>query len=195
MSSPFAITAATNGVRLDANRRGEAAFTVFNASGRPIRARARLVPDDPVATAWLTLEGESERDLAIAGTEQYAVQIAVPRDAPAGSYPFRLDAVGVENPDEDYTAGPTVTFEVPEPESSKSPFPWWILLIVAGGLIACLLVLCGLMLGSCCVNQGGVSATPTPTPALRISPITPVSFRGDSDRIAFYSDYGQVLKR
>jgi len=135
MASSFAITAATNSVRLDAKRRGETAFTVFNSSGRPIRGRAQLVPENPAAAAWLTLAGIAERDFPIAGTQQYTVQIAVPPGAPAGSYPFRLDMVGVENPDEDYTEGPTVTFEVPKPQPQKKPFPWWILLVVAGVLV------------------------------------------------------------
>lgn len=131
MSGPFAITTVTNTVCLDAQGRGEAAFTVFNASGRPIRGRARLVPAQPATAAWLTLVGEAERYFPVAGTQQYAVRIAPPPDARAGSHTFRLDMVGVENPDEQYTRGPTVTFEAPE-RLQKRPFPWLTLLIIAG---------------------------------------------------------------
>lgn len=174
MPGPFAITAVTNSVGLDANRRGTASFTVFNASGRPVRGRAQLVSEDPAAAAWLTLDGEPERDLPIADTEQYTVQIAVPPDAPAGSYPFRLDMVGVENPDEDYTAGPTVTFVVPEP-APKKPFPWWILLVIGGVLVVCCLGVLVLGGGAWVATQGQpVSPTPTltssPTPTLTPSP-------------------------
>ena len=85
MPSPFAVTAASNSVSLDIKRHGEAPFTVFNSSGRPIRGRARLVPEKPEAAGWLSLAGVTERDFPIAGTEQYTVHITLPRDTPPGS--------------------------------------------------------------------------------------------------------------
>src|ERR671932_286499 len=112
MPSSFAITTATNSLPLDPNRRSQASFTVSNIGGRAVRGRARIVPQNAAAAPWLTLAGDAERDFAIASTQQFAVQIAVPPTAPAGNYPFRLDMVGVENPDEDLTQGPTVTFVV-----------------------------------------------------------------------------------
>jgi hypothetical protein len=140
MATLMTITTATNTVALREGRRGEVSFTAFNASGRPLRARPRLVPgptglgQDPAASAWLTVEGEAERDFAIAEAHQYNVRIEVPQDAAPGSYPFRLDMVGVENPDEQYTQGPTVTFHVPQPEPKK-PFPWWIVAVAVGGIL------------------------------------------------------------
>jgi hypothetical protein len=134
MPSPFSITAATNSVRLDENRSGETTFTVFNASGRPIRGRARLVTEDPATQTWISLAGVPERDFSIAGTHQYTVRIAVPPDAPAGNPSFRLDMVGVANPDEEYTQGPSVTFQVPE-AAPRRRFPWWILLVAGGVLL------------------------------------------------------------
>lgn len=125
MASPFAITAASNTVLLDNKRQAQTTFTVSNLSGRALRARARLVAQDSAAASWLSLVGDAERDLPIAGTQQYVVQIAVPPTGPAGSYPFRLDVVGVENPDEMFAQGASVTFSVPEPEAKK-PFPIWI---------------------------------------------------------------------
>jgi hypothetical protein len=134
MPGSFTITVATNTIRLDTNRRGEASFTVFNAAGRPIRGRAQLVPQDAAVADWLTLQGAAERDFGIAEAHHFTARIAVPADAPAGSYPFRLDMVGVENPDEQYTQGPTVTFQAPEPEPKK-PFPWWIIAAAAGAVL------------------------------------------------------------
>jgi hypothetical protein len=149
MPASFVITAATNSIPLDAQRQGVTSFTVFNASGRPIRGRARLVPgssslgQDAAPPGWLSLDGAAERDFGIAEAHQFVARISVPADAPAGSYPFRLDMVGVENPDEQYSQGPTVTFQVPEP-APKKPFPWWILAAVAavlviGGILAIVL--------------------------------------------------------
>lgn len=139
MPTPFAITVAANQVRLGSERRGEAVFTVFNATGRTIRGRATLVALNPQAQPWLTLVGDAERDFAAAEAQQYAVQCGVPPSAPAGSYSVRLNMVGVEDPDEYFAEGPTITFEVPVVEATPRPFPWWIvaavvaLVVVLGG--------------------------------------------------------------
>jgi hypothetical protein len=142
MTNPFTITAATNSLRLDGKRQAETTFTVYNSSGRNTRGRASLAPQNPASASWITLVGEAERDFPIAGTQQYTVKIAPPPDAPAGNYPFRLDVLAVDNPDEDLAQGPSVTFEVPAPEPVGKKFPWWILivalvvLVVVGGVIA-----------------------------------------------------------
>jgi hypothetical protein len=134
MSRSFSVTTTTNSIQLDNHRHGEAIFSAFNASGQAIRGRARPAPQDPNTDAWLKVTGETERDFAIAGVQQFDVQIVAPPDAPAGNYTFRLDLLGVENPDEDLTQGPTVTFQVPEPEVKK-PFPWWLIAVIAGLLV------------------------------------------------------------
>lgn len=131
MPNEFAITAAANTMQLD-DRHGETTFTVSNASGRTLRGRAQLTSEAPDVASWLSLTGEPTREFAVAGTQQYAVHIDIPPEAPPGSYPFRLDMIGVENPDEEYTRGPVVTFEAPPPAEVKKPFPWWIILIVLG---------------------------------------------------------------
>jgi hypothetical protein len=177
MPSPFAITTTTNTVSLDDKRRNEVSFTVSNNHGGPIRGRAQLGPQAPASAAWLTLTGEAEQDFPTGGTEQYTVRIAVPADTPAGTYSFRLNMVGVENPDELFTQGPTVTFQVPEPEPKK-PFPWWIVIVVVGALALC----CALGVGGYFVATNlpdpttTPSATPTrtPTPTRTLTP-TPSS--------------------
>lgn len=134
----FSITAATNSLRLsdheEAARTGTASFTVFNASGQPLRGRVIPAADDEAVKGWLSLVGEAERAFPIAGTEAFEVQVAVPPDAPAGSYQFRLDAVDVARPEETHVRGPVVAFEVGEPKPKKKAFPWWILLVMLGVL-------------------------------------------------------------
>lgn len=135
MPSSFAITTAANSTPLDANRKGQTVFTVSNTSVRALKGRARIVSDNPTAAAWFKLTGEAERDFTVNGTQQYALQIAVPPTVAAGDYTVRLDMVGVENPDEDFTQGPSVTFAVPAPLPVKKPFPWWIIAVIAGVII------------------------------------------------------------
>src|SRR5690349_15144656 len=110
MASPFAITTATNTVVLNADRKGVATFTVTNISGRALRGRGEPKPLGQTAAAWLSIIGEVERDFSIAAAQQYAVQVAVARDGAPGDYTFRLDAVDVGNPDENFTEGPVVAF-------------------------------------------------------------------------------------
>jgi hypothetical protein len=135
MSSPFAITAATNTVLLDSNRQGQTSFTVSNTTAHSIRGRAHIVAQQSTAGAWLTLLGETERDFPASGSQQYVVQITVPPGAPSGDYTFRLDVVDLANPDDDFSEGPTIKFVGPAPVPMKKPFPWWMVAVAVGILI------------------------------------------------------------
>ncbi|GHO79836.1 hypothetical protein KSD_76070 [Ktedonobacter sp. SOSP1-85] len=135
MSSSFAITAATSSVPLDSSRQVQTSFTVSNTTTRVISGRARVVALSSAASSWLTLLGESEREFASTGSQQYTVQITVPPGAPTGDYTFRLDMVDLANPDDDTSEGPTVKFTVPAAAPVKKPFPWWIVAAALGALI------------------------------------------------------------
>ncbi len=134
MPSLFAITTAANSVPLDGSRKGQIVFTVSNTSVRAVRGRARIAPDGAAAATWFALADGAEREFTVNGTQQYTVQIAVPPTIAAGNYTVRLDMVGVDNPDEDFTQGPSVTFAVPEPLPVKK-FPWWIIAVIVGIVI------------------------------------------------------------
>ncbi len=127
MARSFAITTAKQTCALDTNRKGEASFTVTNTTDRMQRGRLKIKALDNTKDAWITLAGDAEREFAANGTQQVSAKIAVPASAAAGRYNFRLDAISVAEPDEDYTEGQTVAIEVaaPKPESPKR-FPWWI---------------------------------------------------------------------
>lgn len=141
MATSFSITTPSNSVLLNSNLQGHAVFTVTNISGRINRGRARVVPKNTAAAAWLKLEDAAERDFVIASTQQFSVAITVPPNSPAGSYLFDLQMIGVENPDEDLAQSPTVTFEVPA-SAPKPKFPWWILIAAA----VVLLVIVGILI-------------------------------------------------
>ncbi|MFL5352462.1 LamG-like jellyroll fold domain-containing protein [Archangium sp.] len=134
MRRGFAITTSTPSVRLSGAGRAEVTFTVTNALGRPVRARALLEPEGAARPEWLSLAGDLERDFPSDGTHQFTVRINVPPGSPEGTYAFRLSAVSVENPDEDFTTGPSVGFQVSRPPvpAPKKPFPWWAVALAAG---------------------------------------------------------------
>jgi len=138
MANPFAITTTTNHAPLGAARRGAVVFNVSNAAGVEIEGRALIHADDPSTESWLQVEGEAERAFKVKGTEQVTVHIAPPEGAAPGRYAFRLDVVGVESPDEQYSEGPAVTFDVAPPPPPPRPFPWW---IAAAGAAVVIVVL------------------------------------------------------
>src|SRR6266480_1108949 len=144
----FAITAARETVTLDNEGRAEVSFTVSNTGPKPIAGRAKLVPLGSAKAAWLSLDGEQERNFAKGEAHQLTVHIAVPPGTPVGKYSFRLNIISVENPDDEFTEGPSFSFEVKELTVAQAParkFPWWIVaiagvLVVGGGLITWLLI-------------------------------------------------------
>lgn len=136
--APFSISAPTE-LTLAADRSGTTTFTVTNLTGRPVRAR--LLPKGVGSTdqTWLSVVGEAERPLAVAGTLTVDVKVTVPPTTPAGTYTARLD-VTAEDATESVT-GQTVSFKVPEPEKKKGAPVWLFVLIavvvlalIAGGL-------------------------------------------------------------
>jgi serine/threonine-protein kinase len=125
-------------VTLPESRTGEIAFTVYNSSEATIAGRAQIGVETAPGAAepgWFTISGEAERTFPPDAAEHFTVRIAVPPTVPPGSYVFRLDMVGVANPDEDFVAGPSATVVVPAAVERKAPFPWWILAVVGGVLL------------------------------------------------------------
>ena len=144
----FAITAPRDTVTLDNEGRAEVSFTASNTGPKSIAGRAKLVPLGSTKTAWLSLDGEQERNFAKGEAHQLSVHIAVPPGTPVGKYSFRLNIISVENPDDEFTEGPSVSFEVKELTVAQAParkFPWWIVvtagvLVLGGGVITWVLI-------------------------------------------------------
>lgn len=136
MARAFDITTTTPALKLDGSRRSEVAFTVTNSLGRPVRGRAVIVPEGPLAPEWLSLAGDNERDFLPNGTHVFHVQIAVPSSQPAGEHAFHLLVADQSNPDEHFADGPSVAFRVPAPVVPiKKGIPWWIPVSVAAVLL------------------------------------------------------------
>ncbi len=131
----FTITAAGTRVNLDSSGTARAQFTVTNTTPQSLKGRLLTRPAAPASPDWFTIVGESVRDFGPNAAEQVVVQLTVPTGSPPGAYSFRLDAVSQVDPDEDFTEGPSVAFDVaPAPPPPKKKFPWW-LVIVLGVLL------------------------------------------------------------
>jgi eukaryotic-like serine/threonine-protein kinase len=133
MSRVFAITSATDHISVNPDGKGEVTFTVTNSAARPIRAQIKARPLEETKSEWLSIIGEPERDFTPGVTQQVVVQL--PAGTPAGKHFFRIDAISVENPDEDYSEGPVVALKRGLPAPPARPFPWWILIVVSVSLV------------------------------------------------------------
>ena len=150
----FTITATGQKVTLDSSGAAQASFTVTNTSAQTLRGRLLTRPSDPAKAEWFSIVGESVRDFAANDAEQIVVQLNVPPASPPASYSFRLDAVSEVDPDEDFTEGPSVGFDIAAPPPPKK-FPWWILAVV-GAVV--LLIIIGVVV-FLLVRDGGSKAT------------------------------------
>jgi hypothetical protein len=132
----FTVTAAGQRVNLDSSGTAKASFTVTNTGAQALRGRLLTRPSDPAKPEWLSIVGEPVRDFAPNAAEQVVVQLDVPPNSTPGSYSFRLDAVSEADPDEDFTEGPSVAFDIAAPPPpAKKKFPWWILAVVGAVLL------------------------------------------------------------
>lgn len=175
MANIFAIITANENLNAEINGAAKASviFTVTNQTGKPVRGVARIQPLEGTQEAWLSLDGEPEKEFPAHGTQQYTVLFNKPlppleegKSEPEEKYPFRLTVASAVRPDEDFDEGPKVTIFKPE-RKGKGPGtgpPWWIFLII--GIIVLLLLAGGLFFGLRSCDSGGDvnTATPTPTP-------------------------------
>lgn len=147
MGNIFAITTITDDLKADKDGKVNAVFTVTNTSSKPVRGMAKAKALGNTQQSWLDVEGETERDFAGNGTQQFTVNFhktaAGAPGTPAEKFPFRLDMASALNPDEQFTEGPTVNVEVtsaPQPVTAK-PFPWWLIAVIGGALLILILIL------------------------------------------------------
>lgn len=126
MAGSFRIIVPTRSVDLDAAGHGEATFSVLNIAPSTLRARVRAVPLDEIPGEWVNVLGEREHDLVPDQPRPYVASIDVPPGSPGGTYRFRLDAMSVARPDDDFTQGPTMMFTVAEglPPPPRRAIPW-----------------------------------------------------------------------
>jgi hypothetical protein len=134
--SVFTVTTPSVTVTLSENRIGEVPFTVTNVGDRKLRARAKVVPGPGAPGDWFSVTGDSERDFEIGAARQFVVRVDPPLGAPAGTYSFRLDAIGIEHPDDDYSEGPSCQVTIPpsSPERPKLTAPRGYLTTLVGAL-------------------------------------------------------------
>jgi hypothetical protein len=144
---------------------GRVTFTVTNTATRTVSGTVMAKPQPPAEESWFTFAEGATRSYQPGAVMSVATTITVPAGTAAGTYTFRLDAKAEDNPDEDYTEGPSAQFIVP---AAPKPVPWWkrywwIIAIVAVVLIGIVLAI---VLLSRDDDEVAVTPTPAPPPAL-----------------------------
>lgn len=136
MANLFDITTPSETTQLDVKGRSEVSFTITNRGTAPVRGRVKVVPLKSAKETWFSIDGELERDFSRDGSHQFTVRIAVPSGTPPSQGAFRLDIASVTNPDDDFSQGPSVSFEVKATE--KQPFPMWLIPVLVVLLVVCI---------------------------------------------------------
>ncbi|TDT41757.1 hypothetical protein DES49_1859 [Halospina denitrificans] len=118
--------------------KASASFTVRYVGNRTVEARAQPVALKGANDAWLEVESPATREMEPNQTQNFKVSVKAPPGTPTGDYALRLDMVSVDNTDEEYDQGPTVSFKVEEskePEPEPIGFPWWLVVVIAVVLV------------------------------------------------------------
>jgi hypothetical protein len=169
MANTFAITTTTENFIADVNGTAKASiiFTVTNTTDGPVRGIARIQALEKTQDAWLSLDGEPEKEFPVGSTQQFVVkfekpleQLAEGKVEPEEKYPYRLSVASAVRPDEDFDEGPKVTIIKPERKgvAKKRGIPWWVFLII--GIVVLIAIVVGLIFGL--RNCGGKGSKPVP---------------------------------
>ena len=127
---------------------GTITFTVTNTATRTVDGTVLAKPTAPAEESWFSFPDGATRTYQPGAVMSVATTVTAPPGTPAGTYTFRLDAKAEDNPDEDYTEGPSAQFVVPE---TPRPVPWWkrywwiaaIVAVVLVGIVIAVLLLTG----------------------------------------------------
>jgi hypothetical protein len=172
-------------------------FTVTNASQRALDGTVLVHAAPPTGGDWFAIVGERTRRYQPGGVEQVAVKLTIPAGTAAGTYDFRLDAKSEANPDEDYTEGPGVGFEVPPPP--PKPVPWWRkywwVIVIAAVVVIGIVVALVLAIGGAQADIPERNCVQYDPETVRIEPIPPFVFfavNADAGRLALLRTPGDA---
>ena len=109
---------------------GSAVYSVTNTTSDTVDGRLGVRVSGASRDEWFSIDGNRERTFAPGETQTATIRVRFPPDAPAGSYPFQVRAVAVNDPDNDHAEGPMTIAQLGAAGRGKSLLWLWILLAV-----------------------------------------------------------------
>jgi hypothetical protein len=110
-------------------------IVVRNVSASKITGAVKIEPLDASQDSWFKIEGEKQRVFSPNATDNFRIIISVPKETKDGTYRFRLNAWSESDPNNDYSEGNPVEFEVSTPPPPPSTIPWWIFIAIGAVVI------------------------------------------------------------
>ena len=145
MAESFAVVTINPKINLSKNESGKpqtgnATFVVTNKTTVAVKGRIKLLPLGSLKLEWLSVDQKNvERQFAPNETHNIIVNVNVPPMTSPGMYQFRLDVFSEENPEDDYTEGQIVEFEVTPIIVKK--VNWFLPVIIIVAIVMSLIVI------------------------------------------------------
>lgn len=123
----FQVTTPNARVNLRPDGTAEVPYSVTNVSGGARRAAFSVKPSDGQTKAWYSIRGAPSLEFPPGTTQQVTVVVSPAKGATPKEYSFQLIAALADDPNVDFTDGPSVTYAVANP--IRNGFPWWIVIV------------------------------------------------------------------
>ncbi len=135
---PTSVTLAETADGAEKVQKGSLTLTVRNRLDRGRTARIGVDPAEGAKAEWFCFEGapatsprELERDFQGKGSATLRLVVRVPKGEAPGSHVVRVRVTAEDDPDNDFTVGPNVAFEVKAWQAEPAPpppdkWPWWL---------------------------------------------------------------------
>jgi hypothetical protein len=141
---PTTVALTTQTVKGKLTKIATVTFTVTNKTAQPLACRLKAAPQGDTQAEWFEVQGEKERPFAASETQKISVNVAAPGDLKPGDFKFRLQAMNVNDPGNDYAESAVATLSV-TPAAAKKPLVWpyilvaVVLVLIVGGVAALVL--------------------------------------------------------
>jgi hypothetical protein len=135
MATDWAVTTATERIKLDSHRNASTTFTVSNPGPRADRVVFDVLPGDGTAEDWFTVD-QPQRSVPGNDSVSFVVETAVPVGVADGTYSYQALVYSVDvPPEENSRLSGRITFDVVNPKPVPKP-PWKLIAIAAAAVVA-----------------------------------------------------------
>jgi hypothetical protein len=136
---PTTVELKSQSVKGKALRTATVTFTVTNRTVSRLACRLKAAPQGDAMADWFEIQGEKERLFAASETQKVTINITVPVEVSSSDIKFRLQAMNVNDPGNDYAESAVATLALPNvkrPDVVVDPkSKLWIYIAIAAALL------------------------------------------------------------